>query len=409
MKRSTRQRIGLTLAAGVAALSLSIGAGFAPTAVTAQEASHPAHIHNGSCDAPGDVIAPLNNLSGDPAASMSTVEMSVNDLLATPHAIVVHESDANIGNYIACGNIAGVTADGMLTVGLAELNGSGYEGIAILSANATAGTDVNAIVVDDAKVAGMAMPAATDSHPAHIHTGDCTAPGDVQFPLTDVAPVAGDAMGGTPSLMVEQSSSEVETTIADLTAAPHAIVAHLSKDEIGTYLVCGDIKAGMDMGMASPEAGMGGVTIVPLKELASSGYVGVAVLKDGDAGKLGVWLFLFPGIGGGMGSGMATPEANMGGMDHSGMGSPEASTGMAVSASIAGFKFDPETLDVTVGTTVTWTNNDSTAHTVTADDGSFQSGKIDPGASWSYTFDTAGTFAYHCEYHAGMKATVTVS
>jgi plastocyanin len=398
MKRTTRQRIGLTLAAGVAALSLSIGAGFAPTAVTAQEASHPAHIHNGSCDAPGDVIAPLNNLTGDPASSVSTVEQTVNDLLATPHAIVVHESDANIGNYLACGNIAGVTSDGMLTVGLAELNGSGYEGIAILSANATAGTDVNAIVLDDAKVEGMAMPAATDSHPAHIHSGDCTAPGDVQFPLTDVAPVAGDAMGGTPSLMVEQSSTEVETTVADLTAAPHAIVAHLSKDEIGTYLVCGDITAGAD-----------GMAIVPLKELAGSGYVGVAVLKDGDAGKLGVWLFLFPGVSGGMGGGMASPEANMGGMDHSGMGSPEASSGMTVSASIAGFKFDPATLEVTVGTTVTWTNNDSTAHTVTADDGSFQSGKIDPGASWSYTFDTAGTFAYHCEYHSGMTGTVTVS
>jgi plastocyanin len=112
---------------------------------------------------------------------------------------------------------------------------------------------------------------------------------------------------------------------------------------------------------------------------------------------------------------MASPEADMGEMDNSSMGTPESSgdmgnmAGMEVTATIADFAFDPATLEVSVGTTVTWTNNDSAAHTVTADDGSFQSGRLEQGESFSYTFDTPGTFSYHCEYHANMTATVTVS
>jgi len=63
---------------------------------------------------------------------------------------------------------------------------------------------------------------------------------------------------------------------------------------------------------------------------------------------------------------------------------------------------------VAVGTTVTFTNMDATAHTVTAKDGSFQSGSIAPGASWTHTFDTAGTFDFFCEFHANMSDTITV-
>src|SRR5258705_5971064 len=67
-----------------------------------------------------------------------------------------------------------------------------------------------------------------------------------------------------------------------------------------------------------------------------------------------------------------------------------------VSATIAGFSFQPSSITVSVGDTITWTNNDGTPHTVTADDGSFNSGAISPGASFSHTFLSAGTFAYSC-------------
>ena len=65
-------------------------------------------------------------------------------------------------------------------------------------------------------------------------------------------------------------------------------------------------------------------------------------------------------------------------------------------------------LMTTLGTTVTWTNNDTMAHTVTAVDNSFDSGMIAPGQSWSYTFDRPGTFEYYCTLHPWMRAKVEV-
>ncbi len=75
---------------------------------------------------------------------------------------------------------------------------------------------------------------------------------------------------------------------------------------------------------------------------------------------------------------------------------------------IEGFAFNPTSLTVAVGSTVTWTNQDSAGHTVTADDGSFASKTIENGGTFSQTFSTAGTFAYHCAIHASMKATIVV-
>ncbi len=85
---------------------------------------------------------------------------------------------------------------------------------------------------------------------------------------------------------------------------------------------------------------------------------------------------------------------------------PPAGAGSAVS--IAGFSFQPATITVAVGATVTWTNQDSAGHTVTADDSSFTSERLATGATFSHTFATAGTFTYHCAIHSSMKATVTV-
>ncbi len=78
------------------------------------------------------------------------------------------------------------------------------------------------------------------------------------------------------------------------------------------------------------------------------------------------------------------------------------------SVSISGFAFSPATLTVSVGTTVTWTNNDSTTHTITSDTGVFNSGNVANGKTYSYKFTTAGTYAYHCSIHSYMKGTVIV-
>jgi plastocyanin len=90
---------------------------------------------------------------------------------------------------------------------------------------------------------------------------------------------------------------------------------------------------------------------------------------------------------------------------------PAASAGPAggaASAKIVDFGFTPATLTVKPGTTVTWTNTGGASHTVTADDGSFASGTLAGGATFSQTFAKAGTYAYHCSIHHSMVATVVV-
>jgi plastocyanin len=76
---------------------------------------------------------------------------------------------------------------------------------------------------------------------------------------------------------------------------------------------------------------------------------------------------------------------------------------------IVDFAFQPASLEVPIGTTVTWTNSGAAPHTVTADDGAFDSGTLQPGGTFSVTFDTPGTFAYHCEIHPSMMATIIVT
>jgi plastocyanin len=76
---------------------------------------------------------------------------------------------------------------------------------------------------------------------------------------------------------------------------------------------------------------------------------------------------------------------------------------------IAGFAYSPSTLTVSRGTTVTWTNNDSAPHTVTSDgSGPLNSSTLGRGASYSFTFTSAGTFSYHCAVHPSMHGTIVV-
>jgi plastocyanin len=75
---------------------------------------------------------------------------------------------------------------------------------------------------------------------------------------------------------------------------------------------------------------------------------------------------------------------------------------------IGDFAFSPARIEVESGTRVTWTNDDPTAHTVTASDGSFDSGALDPGAGFSAVFEQTGSFPYICEIHPTMQGTVRV-
>lgn len=100
----------------------------------------------------------------------------------------------------------------------------------------------------------------------------------------------------------------------------------------------------------------------------------------------------------GCGGAPSTPAGGTGGTGGSGAS--------AVSVSLKNMAFDPAVIDVAVGGTVTFTNNDSVDHTVTG--ASFDSGPLAPGATFSQTFATAGTFPIRCTIHPSMTASVNV-
>jgi plastocyanin len=74
---------------------------------------------------------------------------------------------------------------------------------------------------------------------------------------------------------------------------------------------------------------------------------------------------------------------------------------------ISGFAFDPSTITVPRGTTITWTNRDSLPHTVTGD--LFGSGSIPQNGTYSHMFQDTGTFDYNCVVHANMQGRVIVT
>ena len=149
----------LILGLGVVATSRSLGA---QDASPVPEPGHPAHIHSGTCATLGDVVFPLSDLTAQggtatPMAGMATpvgdmsnvhaqsvtvVQADLATILGAEHAINVHESAENIGNYIACGDITGTQTGGSLQIELQELNASGFQGGALLQDNGDGTTTV---------------------------------------------------------------------------------------------------------------------------------------------------------------------------------------------------------------------------------------------------------------------------
>jgi plastocyanin len=81
--------------------------------------------------------------------------------------------------------------------------------------------------------------------------------------------------------------------------------------------------------------------------------------------------------------------------------------------SISNVKFEPKVVRVKAGSSVTWTDKEGT-HTVTADNGDFESPSLSTGQSFSHKFDKPGSYRYYCNYHGGkggegMSGTVIVT
>jgi plastocyanin len=238
-----------------------------------------------------------------------------------------------------------------------------------------------------------------ESHPAHIHSGTCDTLGEVVYPLTNVGagsmnaegtPTAMEQMGSDAATPVEVSVTTVQTDLATLLGADYAINVHESADNIGNYIACGNI-GGMVMD--------GTDLAIGVAELNESGYLGTALLHDNGDGTTTVTVALLEEYGDEGEAEEGTPVAST--------GSDAAANEVAVD--IKDFAFSPDPLEITVGTTVTWTNQDSAPHTATGEGGSFTTGRLDQGQSGSFTFDTAGEFPYFCEFHSNMKGTVVVT
>jgi plastocyanin len=82
---------------------------------------------------------------------------------------------------------------------------------------------------------------------------------------------------------------------------------------------------------------------------------------------------------------------------------------MQISATIQNVAFSPNTITIASGSTVTWTNRDGAAHTVTADDGSWGSSTLRQGGTYSHVFTSLGSYTYHCAIHPFMKGTLVVT
>jgi plastocyanin len=104
---------------------------------------------------------------------------------------------------------------------------------------------------------------------------------------------------------------------------------------------------------------------------------------------------LLAGCGGGGGNGTASE-------------SPPPAEGGGVQVAMEGIAFAPEEVEVRVGQTVTWTNNDEVMHDVIASDGEFESELFGEGGTYSFTPTEPGTIDYVCSIHPTMTASLTV-
>ena len=91
------------------------------------------------------------------------------------------------------------------------------------------------------------------------------------------------------------------------------------------------------------------------------------------------------------------------------MGEEEMMEDGETMVTIDGDGFAPAETEISLGETVTWTNEDNTIHSVVADDSTFDSGELDEGESFSYTFDEAGTYQYGSDEDPFFDGTVTVA
>ena len=152
---------------------------------------------------------------------------------------------------------------------ITTIGASAVLALALAPASALAQEDMSDEMSGDDMMMGSMVP-----HPSHIHAGDCTMPGDVIAPLSDVGVVGNDAQGAESHTHVDIGLSTVDLPLEAILAADHSIMVHQSADDLGTILACGSI-GGHDVD---------GRFLVGISPWDGSGYAGIAWLTDNGDG-----------------------------------------------------------------------------------------------------------------------------
>jgi plastocyanin len=232
------------------------------------DAPHPAHIHSGTCDNLGDIVAPLSDVTELTAGESFGAETAVlvkesetdvasplGDFLSAPHAINVHESAEAIQNYIACGDIGGRVIDGDLVIGLRELNGSGHHGVAVLEGDDD-GTDVKLYLAEEGTGAEAEQDAATDVAPAATDAAATAAPAETPADAAQSAEAPAAAEVPVDIRDFAYSPNPIEINAGDtVTWTNQDEVPHTATGEDRDVLQSGTIAPGASFSQVFPEAG----------------------------------------------------------------------------------------------------------------------------------------------------------
>jgi hypothetical protein len=193
----------------------------------AQEASppRPSHIHIGGCDELGEVVQPLTNLTVPTGellgssgaviaeAAFTNIPQPLSAFLEEDHALKVHLSREQIQVYLACGDIGGtVDADGALIVGMKELDGSGYAGIAYLVPAGNGGTNISVMIA-------QVIPGEDDAADQAADSAEAPAAADAGPELVDVS-----LTNFAIDMPEELTAGSYRFAIANNGAAPHNLV-----------------------------------------------------------------------------------------------------------------------------------------------------------------------------------------
>jgi uncharacterized cupredoxin-like copper-binding protein len=191
--------------------------------------------------------------------------------------------------------------------------------------------------------------ATSPPRPSHIHEGDCDELGGIIQPLTSLTIPSGPTLGNSDAVVAEAAFTNIPQSLDELLATDHALKVHLSKEQIQTYLVCGDIGGALDAN---------GALIVGLKELDNSGYTGIAYLQPAGNGTTNVSVLIakvIPGHNGPEATTQASPAATR-------AASTTAAGPTVVDVSLSEFTIDMDT-DIPAGPVrFSITNNGTVPH-----------------------------------------------